>query len=140
MVAANMIRKTGYVDAVTKRRQEEAQNEVASWASIAESSGRRLAGFSPGCLDHYVCRLQFNLVTRDRYGRPQIHMCTSRSVGANSVLLICRKPLPAFADVRLQLDDSSPRPWIDVKVMDNIQTVGGYAVLVEFEADARSAA
>ena len=119
---------------------EREENEVMTWAEIAQASRGRALHFTAGCEDHRFCRLPFNLVTKDRLGRPQIEFCNSKSLGPSSAVLICRQSLEPFQDIQLQLDDELDRPWVRAKVTDSRQTVGGYAVRVEFLTEARQAA
>lgn len=116
------------------------QDEVIAWAEIARACRGHTLSFVPGCEDHRFCRLPFNLVAKDRQGRPRIELCTSKSLGAASAVLICRKPLTPFEEVQLQLDDELDRPWVRAKVIDTKQTIGGHAVCVEFLTEARQVA
>jgi len=114
--------------------------EVRNWAGLAQTLEGQALSFVQGCEDHHLCRMNFTVVSKDRKGCPQIHMCASKSIGRTSAVLICRKELPLFAEVQIQLDDETERPWVRAKVTESAQTVGGYAVRVEFLAEARQAA
>jgi hypothetical protein len=93
-----------------------------------------------GCEDHRFCRLPFNLVVRDRRGRPRIELSNSKSLGPSGAVLICRSQIPPHQEVQLQLSDEFDRPWVRAKVVESRQTVGGYAVRVEFLTEFRTAA
>ena len=114
--------------------------EVIAWAEIAESSLGRPVRFVAGCEDHRLCRLPFNLIVRDRRGRPRVELCNSKSLGESGAVLICRSQVPALQEVQLQLNDEFDRPWVRAKVVVSLQTVGGYAVRVEFLTESQTAA
>jgi hypothetical protein len=123
-----------------RRLSDLEQSEVLAWARIAEDADAQGVPFVAGCEDHRSCQLLFNIISKDRKGRPVYQLCTSKSLGASSAVLICRHELPPFHEVQLQLDDEQDRPWVRAKVAECKQTVGGYAVRVEFLTEARQAA
>ncbi|UCG32487.1 MAG: hypothetical protein JSU68_12575 [Phycisphaerales bacterium] len=116
------------------------QREAIAWAEIAENCAGRPVRFAAGCEDHRFCRLPFNLVARDRRGRPLVELCNSKSLGASGAVLICRNQILPHQEVQLQLNDELDRPWVRAKVVDSRQTIGGHAVRVEFLTESRTAA
>jgi hypothetical protein len=130
---------TGYSDAASDTGVLESR-EVIAWAEIAEGSSGQPVRFMAGCEDHRFCRLPFTLIVRDRRGRPRVELCNSNSLGASGAVLICRSQVPALQEVQLQLNDDFDRPWVRAKVIDSRQTLGGYAVRVEFSSESQTAA
>jgi hypothetical protein len=130
---------TGSSDAASDTGVLESR-EVIAWAEIAEGSSGRPVRFVAGCEDHRFCRLPFNLIVRDRRGRPHVELCNSKSLGPSGAVLVCRSRVPALQEVQLQLNDECDRPWVRAKIVNSRQTVGGYAVRVEFLTESQTAA
>ena len=127
---------TGYANAGTRDRRSETHAEIAEWSRIARASGRHPARLPGGSDDHSRCRLNFNLVSRDRSKESHCTFCSSQSIGPEGIVLICRRPPRPFEEVGLQLDDRTERPWIEARVVDCARTVGGYVVQLEYQLDA----
>jgi hypothetical protein len=110
------------------------RNELLHWAEVARSHSTQ-HGFRVDQPSHFVCHLPCNIQWKNRFGRAEAIKAHTQTIGMNGSVLTCRRALPLFGVVQLQLDDGTPRPWIHAKVIENKQTVSGYLISVEYVAD-----
>ena len=118
-------------DEVTERQ------ELKDWVEQA-SSGRTVAGLPRAGSGQLVCRLPFNLAVQDRFGRDEVLLVRSRTIDDQAAVIFSRRKMPLFDVVRIQLDDGTNRAWVRAKVTQNVSTIGGQLVRMEYVAQAAS--
>ena len=109
------------------------RQELTHWLDYARFSpipGSPTRGYA----GQLVCRLPFNLAMEDRFGHRQVLMVRSHTVSDRAAVIFSRRRMPLFNEVRIQLDDGTNRAWVRAKVTDNVPTIGGQLVRVEYLA------
>ena len=128
LVQGNAVPRPPGVAGETGERQE-----LNSWLEYARYD-RAPASFQRRHFGQRFCRLPFNLAQQDRFGQQQVQMVRSHTVGDRAAVLFSRRKMPLFNVVWIQLDDGTNRAWVRAKVTENISTIGGQLVRVEYLA------